>query len=408
MKIQQHDIDSETIGSQSVQAEREIEKIHFLEPFIVLAKRKSLVLWTTLGAGLASAIVSLFLPQIYTATTRVMPPQQSQSIASSMLGQLGPLAGVAGRDLGLRNPSDLYIALLRSRTVGDALIGEFSLVGVYRTKRHLDAERQLENATEILAGKEGVISVSVSDRDAQRSADLANAYVLQMQRLTQTLAITEASRRRVFFEQEVLKAAKDLSDAELTLKKTQESTGIFQLDNQAKAVIESLSALQAQVASKEAQVQAMNTFATPENPELIRAQHELSALRSELSRVSVGQSGQMPLSKVPEAGLTYIRDVRNVKYRESLLELLTKQYEIARIDEGKDALVIQVLDKAQRPEARSWPHRSIIVMSVTMLAFFVSIVCAFVLEAIEGAKNDPQVAARWQLLTFYLKSWSQG
>lgn len=408
MKIQQQEIDTSTIESQSLPADREFEKIHFLEPFIVLAKRKFLVLSMTLGTGIASAIVSLFLPQIYTATTRIMPPQQNQSIASSMLGQLGPLAGVAGRDLGLRNPSDLYIALLRSRTVGDALIGEFGLGSVYRTKRHLDAERQLENATEISAGKEGVISVSVSDRDAQRSADLTNAYVLEMQKLTQTLAITEAGRRRVFFEKEVLKAGSDLADAELALKKTQESTGIIQLDNQAKAVIESLSALQAQVASKEAQVQAMSTFATPENPELVRAQHELSALRSELSRVSVGQSGHMPLSKVPEAGLTYIRDVRNVKYRESLLELLTKQYEIARIDEGKDALVIQVLDKAQRPEARSWPHRSIIVISVTMLAFFSSIVCAFILEAVNGAKNDPQVAARWQLLTFYLKSWHRG
>ena len=403
MKIQQRDIDSELSENQALQSGRESEKIHFLEPFIVIAKRKSVVLWMTLGAGIASAIVSLFLPQIYTATTRVMPPQQSQSIASSMLGQLGPLAGAAGRDLGLRNPSDLYIALLRSRTVGDALIEEFSLSSVYKTKRHLDAERQLENATEISAGKEGVISVSVSDRDAQRSADLANAYVLEMQKLTQNLAITEAGRRRLFFEQEVLKAARDLGDAELMLKKTQESTGIIQLDNQAKAVIESLSALQAQVASKEAQVQSMSTFATPENPELVRAQHELSALRSELSRVSVGQSGNMPFSKVPEAGLTYIRAVRDVKYRESLLELLTKQYEIARIDEGKDALVIQVLDKAQRPEARSWPHRSIIVLSVTLLAFFASIVCAFVFEAIDGAKNDPQVAARWQLLTFYLK-----
>jgi tyrosine-protein kinase Etk/Wzc len=406
MKISQHEIESN--AEELLRPGRDTERIHFLEPLIVLAKWKSLLLWMTLGAGLVSAIVSLLLPPIYTGTVRIMPPQQSQSIASSILGQFGPLASIAGRDLGLHNPGDLYIAMLRSRTVGDELIADFSLMEVYKSRLHVDAERQLEAATDISAGKEGVISVSVKDRNPQRAADLANAYVVKIQKLTQTLAITEAGRRRLFFEGEVLKANRDLATAEFALKKTQENTGIIQLDSQAKAVIEAVSSLRAQIASKEAQVQAMSAFAAAENPELVRAQHELAAFRSELSRFEGGQGGNMSLSKVPEAGLAYVRDVRDVKYREALLELLTKQYEIARIDEGKDALIIQVLDKAHRPEVRSWPHRSIIVLCGTLLAFFSSIVCAFIVEALGNAKNDPQFVARWQLLTFHLKHRRKG
>lgn len=406
MKISQHEIESSE--AELLRSARDTERIHFLEPFIVLAKWKSLLVWMALGAALTSATISLLVTPIYTGTVRIMPPQQSQSIASSMLGQLGSLGSIAGRDLGLRNPGDLYIAILRSRTVGDEIIADFRLMDVYKTKRHVDCERQLETATEISAGKEGVISISVNDRDPQRAADLANAYVVKMQKLSQSLAITEAGRRRLFFEGEVSKASNDLANAEFGLKKTQENTGIIQLDSQAKAVIEAVSSLQAQIASKEAQVQAMRAFATEENPELVRAEHELAALRSELSKFSAGQGVNMPLSKVPEAGLAFVRSVRDVKYREALLELLTKQYEIARIDEGRDALVVQVLDPAHRPEVRSWPHRSVIVISATIIAFFISIVCAFVLEALDNAKSDPQFVARWHLLTFHLKHRRKG
>lgn len=383
------------------------EAIHFLEPFIVLAKRKALLFLLPMGAGLLTAVVSLLLPKTYTAEVKIMPPQQTQSLSASMLGQLAPLANMAGKDLGLRNPGDLYVAMLRSRTVADDLIQRFDLEKVYKQRRTIDTEKQLENLTEITVGKEGVISVSASDRDPKRAADLANAYIEELRKLTQTLAVTEAGRRRLFFKREVVQASDELAQAESALQKTQEATGFFQLDNQSKAIVESAAALQAQVTAQEVRVQSMRSYATAENPDLLRAQQELSALRAGLARMQLGQEGislaDVPMRKMPAAVLQYLRSLREVKYRESLLELLTKQYEAARIDEARDSAIIQVLDKAVPPEVRSWPHRSVMVLSMVFVAFLVAVVAAFVLEAAERAKTDPQFLVRLQLLKFYMK-----
>jgi uncharacterized protein involved in exopolysaccharide biosynthesis len=383
----------------------EVESIHFLEPFIILSKRKFLVLGVVLSVAVASAAISLFLPPTFTATTRIMPPQQSQSVAAAMLGQLGPLASMAGKDLGLRNPSDIYIAMLRSENIADALIRRFSLMSVYKAKYHVDASRRLEDSTKIDAGKEGVISLSVSDHDAGRAANLANAYVEELQRLTQTLVVTEAGQRRLFFEHEVHKASDELATAEQDLKHTQEKTGIIQLDNQSKAMIESLTGLQAQVAAKEAEVGAMKSYSTDRNPRLIRAESELAALRNELARMEAGQVSSsladLPVRKVPEAGLEYVQRLREVKYRESLLEVLSKQYEIARIDEAKDAVILQVLDRAHPPELKSWPHRTLIVVAAAFVAFFLGVVIAFVAEALQHFKADPVFAEKLRVLKFH-------
>src|SRR5436305_3985920 len=170
----------------------------FMDPLIVLAKRKRLLILLPMGAGLLAAVISLIVPSLYKSTARLMPPQQGMSSSSAMLGQLGPLGplvGLAGQNIGVRNASDLYIVMLRSDTVTGALINRFSLMNMYRTKRWVDAQRKLENFTDIAAGKEGVISISVTDRDSGRAAAMANAYIEELQKLTRTLAVTEAAKR---------------------------------------------------------------------------------------------------------------------------------------------------------------------------------------------------------------------
>ncbi len=381
-----------------------------LELLIVLAKRKRFILKCFLVGILAAVAVALLLSKKYEATTRIMPPQQSQSIATAMLAQLGPLAALAGKDAGLHTASDLYIALLKSRTVADEIIKKFSLMQVYREKTLSDTRKHLEEATEIQAGKEGVISVAVRDRDPERAAALANSYVDELRHLTQTLAVTEAGRRRVFFEREVQNTSEDLAKSELALKQTQETTGMLQLDSQAKAMIEAYMTLRAQVAAKDAEVEAMRSFATAENPDLVRAQHELAALRGEVAHFERGQGGMsvanVPLSKVPGAGLEYLRKFRELKYHEALFELLIKQYEVARIDEAKDAAIIQVVDPAVRPEVqlRDWKIRSLIALVVVVLFLLGAVIATFVMEAIERAKENSQYAAHLQLFKFYLST----
>jgi len=382
-------------------------KSHFLDPLVTLAKHRVLVVALPLVIGAITALMSLVLPATYTADTKVVPPQNASS-STGILNQLGPLASAAanGKDLSLHGPSDMYVAMLHSRTVADALIQRFSLMSVYRAKRHIDARMRLDDETKITISKENVISISVSDRDKNRASAMANAYVEELLKLTRTLAVTEAGQRRLFFEHEVQVASDELANAEQALKKTQETTGIIQLDNQSKAMIESLTTLHAQVAAKEAQVQAMRAYATPENPDLVRTQHELAAMRGELSRIEAGQGGtslsDVAVRKVPGAALEYVRRLREVKYRETLLDLLTRQYEMARIDEAKDAAIVQVLDKAEPPEMRSWPHRTTLVLTAFFLAFSFAVVIAFLLEGLHRMKADPHFIARVRLLRFYL------
>ena len=383
------------------------ERRHFVDLLIILAKRKSLILRCTLIAALLSLVVSFLLPTYYTATAKILPPQQSQSMATAMLGQLGPLLGAtAGKDLGLRNPNDLYVAMLRSRRVEDSLVDRFSLMSVYKDKFRVDTLRDLESLTEVVAGKDGVISVSVDDRDPSRSAAIANAYIDELTKLTRTLAVSDAGKRRLFFEHEVRTANDELSNAEQALKHTEETTGMIQLDNQSKVMLQAYADLRAQVAAREVQVQSMRSYAAPENPDLVRAQQELAALRAQVARFEGGEGGHsssnVALSKVPSVGLEYVRKLRDVKYRESLLELLTKQYEVARIDESKDASMIQVLDQAVTPERKSRPHRSIIVLLATLLAFQFSLIWVYLAESLQRAKEDPQHFARLQILKMYL------
>jgi len=328
-----------------------------------------------------SVVAALLWPKTFTATTRIMPPQQAQSsLSTAIMGQLGPLASLAGGSLPMgKSTSDVYLYILRSRTVSDDLIDRFSLMSVYKQKRPY-AEDRLSQNTQLGSGKEGGITISVADRDPQRAADIANGYVDELRKLTQTLAVTEASRRRLFFEHEVQLASEELSQAELNMKKTQEETGILMLEPQSRAMIEGLATLQGQVAVKEAQVESMRSFATDENPDLKRAESELAAMKSELSKLESGQVGSsianVNMRKIPEKGLAYVRALREQKYREAVYEAMIKQYEIARVDEAKDAAMIQVLDKAVPPEIRSSPKRALMVATATFIGFFFSVVLA--------------------------------
>ncbi len=348
-------------------------------------------------------ITALLWPKSFTATARIMPPQQNQSgIASAIMGQLGPLAALAGGAMPTgKTMSDVYLYVLRSRTVADDLIDRFSLMTVYKEKRRVFAEDDLRDNSQFTSGKEGGITISVVDRDPRRAADIANGYVDELKKLTQTLAVTEAGRRRLFFEHEVQQAMDDLSKAEEAMKQTQEKTGILLLEPQSKAMLEGLAGLHGQIAVKEAQVTAMRSFATEENPDLKRAQSELAAMKSELSRLESGQVGtslaDIDMRKIPEKGLEYVRALRELKYREAVYEAMSKQYEIARVDEAKDAAMIQVLDKAVPPEIRTSPKRALIVASGMFIGFFFSIAIALLIE--RGRHNRRYAQSMDQLKT---------
>ncbi len=201
----------------SAQAEDEISLLDLL---IVLAKHKIMIMGVTMAAALISMAYALNLPNIYTGTTKVLPPQQSQSSASALLSQLGGLAGAAGGSLGIKNPNDLYIAMLRSRNVMEKIAKRFDLQKVYETRTTTDTLNALQGASNISAGKDGVITVGVDDKKPELAAALANAYIEELIKLMQTFALTEAAQRRQFFETQMKPARDKLTDAVIILDKT--------------------------------------------------------------------------------------------------------------------------------------------------------------------------------------------
>lgn len=389
-------------------------QFHVLDLLIVLSRRKRIILRTTLAAAVVAAAVSLLLPNRYTATANILPPQQSPSLAASMLGQLGalgPMAAMAQKDLGLKNPNDLYVGMLRSRTVADGLIRRFDLLRIYRDKKMSDARRDLRNSSSIVLGKEGFIAISVEDKDRSRAPQIANAYVDQLRQLTQDLAVTEAGQRRLFFEAQLEGAKNHLADAEQALKQTEQTTGLIQLDGQAKAIIESVGKLRAAIAAKEVELHAMRLFSTEQNPDVQLGEQQLSGMRAQLALLETQSGGsgnvpgsvQVPAGNVPEAGLQYIRKLRDVKYAETLFELLAKQYEAARLDEAKTAAVIQVLDPAIEPDRKSSPPRTWIVALAALLGFFGSAAYAIAAAAFANLRVAPETQHRVQTLVRLLK-----
>jgi len=352
----------------------------------LLASHKRFILRAVVGAALLSTAVAFLLPIRYEAKIVMMPPQQNSSLGSALgqlgsagsLGSLAPLASLASGGLGIKNPADMYVSLLTSRTVEDALIQRFGLMAEYREKRLSDARKELEDRTNAVAGaKDGLIRISVEDRDPRRAAELANGYVEEFRKLSASLAITEAARRRLFFEQQLQQAKDNLSAAEEAMRATQQSTGVLQIDSQARSLIESAAILRGQVVAKQVQIQSMRSFATEDNPRLVLAKQELAALQAQLERLAGSQpdaGSDIILSKgrVTGSGLEYVRRLRDLKYHETVFELLAKQFEIAKLDEAREGSIIQVVDPAVAPDRRSSPHRLLVVVSVTILAFFLA------------------------------------
>ncbi len=369
------------------------DEISLLDLAITLAKHKKLILGVPMIAAIVVAIYSFIIPPTYTADTQMLPPQQ-QSSASAMLSQLGALGGMAGV-AGIKNPNDTYVAMLKSRTIQDNMIKRFKLQAVYKTKTPETTRKALNGATTVKVGKDGIIGISVDDKSPHRAAMLANGYVDELQQLTQVFAVTEASHRRLFYEKQLLQAKQNLGDAEIALKQLQEKTGIIHLDAQAQLGIGTAAGLKGQIAMREVELGAMRTFATGNNPDYIRIQQTLSGLKAQLNKV---ETGTVVPSKVPEAGLEYIRKVRDLKYAETIYEMLAKQFEMAKIDEAKESSVIQVLDKAVVPEQKSKPKRTMMVLLSALATGFLTILYAFIKEALNNAKKDTQTEAQLQAL----------
>jgi tyrosine-protein kinase Etk/Wzc len=384
------------------------KEISVLDILLALAERKLTIFWITTITAVVALVVSLLLPKKFTATATILPPQQNSSIGASMLasqlGSIGGIAALAGGSLGIKNPNDMFVAMMKSRTVEDSMVQRFGLRQEYKVRYLSDARKVLERHVTIDDGvKDGLIRISIEDRDPNRAAELANGYVDQFRRLSEHLAITEASQRRLFFEQQLEQAKDRLASAEEAMEQTERQTGIIQLSSQTQALIESATSIRAQIAAKEVQIQSLQTFATDQNAQLVQAQQELASLRFQLAKLGGSEGGTdasliVPKGKVPQASLEYIRRLRDVKYYETIFDILARQFETAKLDEARQGALIQVVDAAVPPDRRSSPKRALIVLSATVFGFIAGIFTAIIRTAFRRMMEQEETSRKLQLL----------
>lgn len=393
-------VENKTIQYPSVSGTNDM---HITDILIPLARQKRIVLGVPLVMAALALGIGLLIKPTFQSSAAVLPPQQQSSSVASMLGQLGGLASAAGGIGGaLKNPNDLYVGMLQSRTIADNLITRFKLKERYETKTMDETRIKLEKKREFTNGKDGLIVITVDDHEPKFAADLANAYVMELAQLTKGLAITEASRRRLFFEKQLMTAKDDLANAEVAMKKMQETTGMLQLEGQVKGIIANEAQLQGLIAAKEVQLQSMRSFSTPSNPDYVRVQDEVRALNAQLGKLQKGKSKDgdllVPTGKIPEVGLEYIRSMRDVKYYETIFELLSKQFELAKIDEARDSSTIQQLDMAVPAEKKSKPKLAVFVLVGFLGGGLLGILIAMIMDAFVNPSDDALNKLRWSRL----------
>ncbi len=364
------------------------DEISWLDLAITIKENIKLLTLAPLAAGVLALGGSFMVQPTFTATTSFLQPQQQQGAAAAMLQGLGALGGLAGAASGLKNPSDQYVAFLKSRTVQDALVKRFELRQRYEAELHDDALRALENSARISAGKDGLIKVEVDDHEPVFAARLANAHVEELRKLLDRLAVTEAQQRRVFYEKQVEQTKAKLSQAQLALQRSGINEGALRAEP--KMAAEAYAGLKASVTASQVRLQAMRSYLTEQAPEFKLAQSELAALQAQLSRAESANN-------VASAD-DYIVKYRDFKYQESLFEMFAKQFELAKLDEARDGALVQVVDVAQTPERKSKPKKAMIAVLTTLGTGFALLLFVFIRQAWRNGLQDEATAQKLKRL----------
>ncbi len=383
------------------------DEINLLDLLLVLLKRKKLIILVVAVAIAASVVISLLIPVKYTATARILPPDETSSKLGGLISATGgALGGLAAGLLGEESGPELYKGILESRTVADTLIDRFDLMNDWETEFRNDAYKKLKNRTSIdIDRKSGIISISVEDEDPKRAAAMANTYVDALDAINRRVHTSSGHRKRVFLEARLKKVRQDLARAEAALKSFQQEHRLIAVDEQAKAAIEGAARIKGEIIAAQTQLEVLKQFGTEKQNEIIMLRSRIQELQKQLDKIESGNPAKdeffIPFKEMPELALKYARLMREAKIQEEVFKLLTSQYELAKIEEARDVNTIQVLDLAVPPDKKSSPKRALIVILSTLVAFFVAVFLAFFREYIDRVRTeDPE---RYQQLTRHIK-----
>lgn len=395
------------------QVKQDEAEINLFDIVIVVLKRKKLIAAITVASAAMTAIISFLLPAVYRAEIKILPPQTSSS-PTQIMSQMGPggaavAAMMIGGGVASKTPAEFYFSILRSRAVLDRIIDKCNLMDLYKTKSRERARNLLISTLQTSEEKKsGMLVIGVEDSDPKRAADIANVSVEEFKEYQKGLAITEASKKRLFFEDQLKDARKSLIGAEEEMKSFMGKPGGLDAASSGEkgsSSDDSIGSMRAHITAKEVQLRVMKSYSTEQNPEYQMVENEIKGLKEQLKKLEgEGTANYEPtLNSRGKAylGTEAMRKKRNLKYSETLYELMYKQYEAAKIDEAKEPVLIQVLEKAIPPEERIKPKRRQLVVFGTAAGFLFSLLAVFLLEYFEKTSKSTESRERFETIKKY-------
>jgi tyrosine-protein kinase Etk/Wzc len=399
-------------------ANNESSPIDFL---IVLAKHSRMIVFGTAAVTLLTFLVLLVIPNKYTATAQLLPPQQNMTLSAQLLNFMGAgtpgatpgnsMAGMASSLLGLKSPAELYVAMMTGNTTVDRIIERFKLRKLYNEKTIEETRKELRKKAKVVALKNGLISIEVTDKDPQRAAGMANAFYEELDGLLRRISVQEAQGRMAFMEKEREQSNQNLAKAENALRTFSEEHGVIQIDTQAKGVLEYVARLRAMIDAKEVQIKVMRQQATSYNYDVMRLETEIKALKENLitaeKQYEQACAGDVCLTtaKLPALGMEFLRLYREVKFQDALYQLYTKMAELVRLDMMKEYSIVQVVDRALPPEKRS-NSRLLPTLLAGILALFATIFVSFSLEYWQNNKDREETSQSLGRIRDSMKQWA--
>jgi capsule polysaccharide export protein KpsE/RkpR len=394
---------------------------------LVWDKRRSLYR-VALWALAISTVIAFLIPNQYESSASIMPPD-SMNNAGSMLAALvggkassgSDLMSMAGSVLGMKNTGALFVEVLRSRSVQERVVDRLNLQSVYWKRYKEDARKKLDSRTDVSEDrKSGVILLTVQDRSPQRAHDIAQAYVEELNRLMAQVSTSSARRERIFIEQRLITVKSDLEDAEKQFAGFASKNSTLDIKEQTKAMVESAAVLQAQMIASESELQSLEQIYTGNNVRVRAARARVDELKRQLQNLqgtdaslasdATGPDQSYPsIRKLPLLGVEWVDLYRRMKIQEKVYELLTQQYELARIQEAKEVPTANLVDSANVPEKKSFPPRLLIIVALTILS--VAGAAVWMVKSEHWQQVDPQDPGKafaesvWRETSRHLGTW---
>lgn len=366
-------------------------------------RRRRLLFRTAVSALAISTAIAFLIPRRYDSTASIMPPDSmngSGAMMATLAGKASPgLAAMAGNMLGMKSTGALFVDLLESRTVQDHMVERFELQKVYRVRYKEDARKILSEGTVISEDrKSGVITLRVTDTSSQRSHDMAQAYLEELNKLVSEVSTSSARRERIFIEQRMASVKADLDDAEKQFGTFASKNTALDIKEQAKAMVEAGAALEGQLIAAQSELEGLNQVYAQGHVRVRAARARIEELKRQLEKMggtdaSLSSDAPMPgelypsIRKLPLLGVQWADLYRRMKVQETVYELLSQQYELARVEEAKEIPTVNVIDPANLPEKKSWPPRGLLMIGLTL--FSVVVASAWIVGTAYWGKIDP-------------------